>query len=184
MSTTIEKLLGQRLGLKNIIDRFVSKIEEASDGDDCIQFQALIEKLEEKVACLLVHNDKILSLTDADAAPEEMVEAAEYTFDVEVKLRRYKQRLQRPSIGITDAADLLSHASGSGSQQASGPLPPNNQRRVNTNSSNNSGQSAPEISTSSTHKLPKLTLPRFDGDILQWQSFWDLSNRQSIAMST
>ncbi|XP_052221173.1 uncharacterized protein LOC127837788 [Dreissena polymorpha] len=145
MPTTIEKLLGQRLGLKNIIDRFVSKIEEASHEDDDIQFQALIEKLEEKVACLLVHNDKILSLTDADAAPEEMVEAEEYTFNVEVKLRRYKQRLQRPNIGITDAADLLSHASGSGSQQASGPLPPNNQRRVNTNSSNNSGQSAPEI---------------------------------------
>ncbi|XP_052242090.1 uncharacterized protein LOC127852239 [Dreissena polymorpha] len=173
MPTTIEKLLGQRLGLKNIIDRFDSKIEEASDEDDDIQFQALIEKLEEKVACLLVHNDKILSLTDADAAPEEMVKAEEYTFDVEVKLRRYKQRLQQPNIGITDAADLLSLASGSGSQQASGPLPPNNQRRVNTNSSNNSGQSAPEISTSSTHKLPKLTLPRFDGDILQWQSFWD-----------
>ncbi|KAH3811389.1 hypothetical protein DPMN_139799 [Dreissena polymorpha] len=114
MPTTIEKFLGQRLGLKNIIDRFVSKIEEASDEDDDIQFQALIEKLEEKVACLLVHNDKILSLTDADAAPEEMVEAEEYTFDVEVKLRRYKQRLQRPNIGITDAADLLSHASGSG----------------------------------------------------------------------
>ncbi|XP_052245580.1 uncharacterized protein LOC127854555 [Dreissena polymorpha] len=173
MPTTIEKLQGQRLGLKNIIDRFVSKIEETSDEDDDIQFQALIEKLEEKVACLLVHNDKILSLTDADAAPDEMVEAEEYTFDVEVKLRRYKQRLQRPNIGITDAADLLSHASGSGSQQASAPLPPNNQRRVNTNSSNNSGQSAPEISISSTHKLPKLILPRFDGDILQWQSFWD-----------
>lgn len=44
MPTTIEKLLGQRLGLKNIIDRFVSKIEEASDEDDDIQFQALIEK--------------------------------------------------------------------------------------------------------------------------------------------
>ncbi|XP_052260181.1 uncharacterized protein LOC127864522 [Dreissena polymorpha] len=145
MPTTIEKLQGQRLGLKNIIDRFVSKIEETSDEDDDIQFQALIEKLEEKVACLLVHNDKILSLTDADAAPDEMVEAEEYTFDVEVKLRRYKQRLQRPNIGITDAADLLSHASGSGSQQASAPLPPNNQRRVNTNSSNNSGQSEPEI---------------------------------------
>ncbi|KAH3888333.1 hypothetical protein DPMN_012365 [Dreissena polymorpha] len=88
MPTTIEKLLGQRLGLKNIIDRFVSKIEEASDEVDDIHFQALIEKLEEKVACLRVYNENILSLTDADATPEEMVEADEYTFDVEVKLRR------------------------------------------------------------------------------------------------
>ncbi|KAH3728338.1 hypothetical protein DPMN_054292 [Dreissena polymorpha] len=83
-----------------------------------------------------VYNEKIISLTDADEAPEEMVEAEEYTFDVEVKLRRYKQRLQRSSIGITDAADLSSDASGSGSQQASGPHPPNSQRRVNTNSFN------------------------------------------------
>ncbi|KAH3784795.1 hypothetical protein DPMN_162866 [Dreissena polymorpha] len=66
----------------------------------------------------------------------------ECTFHVEVILRRYKQRLQRPSIGITDAADLSSHASGSDNQQASGPQIPNNQRRVNTDSSNNSGQSA------------------------------------------
>ncbi|KAH3784784.1 hypothetical protein DPMN_162855 [Dreissena polymorpha] len=102
-----------------------------------------------------------------------MVEAEEYTFDVEVILRRYKQRLQRTSIGITDAADLSSHASGSDNQQASGPQTPNNQLRVNTNSSNNSGQSAPDISTSTSHILQTLTLPRFDGDILQWQSFWD-----------
>ncbi|KAH3881392.1 hypothetical protein DPMN_005318 [Dreissena polymorpha] len=75
MPTTVEKLLRQRLGLKNIIDRFVSKIEEASDEYDGIHVQALIEKLEVKLACLRAYNEKILSLTDADAAPEEMVEA-------------------------------------------------------------------------------------------------------------
>lgn len=28
-------------------------------------------------------------------------------------------------------------------------------------------------STRSNHKLPKLTMPTFAGDILQWQTFWD-----------
>jgi hypothetical protein len=29
------------------------------------------------------------------------------------------------------------------------------------------------LSTASNHKLPKLSLPKFNGNRLEWQSFWD-----------
>ena len=40
-------------------------------------------------------NDKIHTLTESDNMPEEIVEAEEYTLDVELKLRLHYRRLQR-----------------------------------------------------------------------------------------
>jgi len=89
--------------------------------------------------------------------------------DVEIKLRKYKRIIQRRSDNQNrETTGTTPQTSASASQ-------PLDAAHINTNASNNNGQSAPQISTSSTQfsKLPKLTLPTFDGDILQWQSFWD-----------
>ena len=125
--------------------------------------------MEEKLVILYNINETILSLTDAADTPEEIVEIEEYTVDVEVKLRKYREFLQRHTDTLNrETTDTTPHPSASASQ-------PLDAAHINTNASNNNGQSAPQISTSSTQfsKLPKLTLPTFDGDILQWQSFWD-----------
>ena len=55
MPTTIEKYLGQRLGIKRVIDNVVSTLEAANEEDDIVDFETLIEKLEEKVTYLNNH---------------------------------------------------------------------------------------------------------------------------------
>jgi len=123
--------------------------------------------VEEKVAILQNINEKILSLTYAADTPEEIVEIEEYTLDVKIKLRQYKKILQRRSdTQNRENTDTTPQTSASASQ-------PLDAARINTNASNNNGQSAPQISTSSTQisKLPKLTLPTFKGDILQFLGF-------------
>ena len=94
MPTSIEKHLGQRLGMKRVIDNFVNKIEAANE-DDLVHLETLLDKLEEKVTSLKIINEKILSLTDAVNIAEEIVEREEYIVDVEVKLRRHNRRLLR-----------------------------------------------------------------------------------------
>jgi len=82
MSTSIEKYLGQRLGMKRVIDNFVIKIEAANE-DDLVHLETLLDKLEEKVTSLKIINEKILSLTDAVNIAEEIAEREEYIVDVE-----------------------------------------------------------------------------------------------------
>ena len=165
----MEKYLGQRLGFRRVIDSFVNKLEEAKEEDDHENIETFIVKVEEKLAILHNINEKILSLTDAADTPEEIVEIEEYAVDVEIKLRKYKKFLQRhPDTLNRETSDTTLHPSASASQ-------PRDAERIYTNASNNNSQPEPKISKSSAHctKLPKLTLPTFDGDLLQWQSFWD-----------
>jgi hypothetical protein len=84
----LEKQLSQRLGLKKIIERFIEKLAEAKKEDDMLQYETTIEALQNKVCSLQSLNEKILSLTDAESTPDEMLESEEYTFDLEVKLRK------------------------------------------------------------------------------------------------
>jgi len=41
-----------------------------------------------------------------------------------------------------------------------------------------------DVPTSDKPKLPKLYLPKFSGDITQFQTFWDSLLRQSILIQT
>ncbi|KAH3699477.1 hypothetical protein DPMN_074433 [Dreissena polymorpha] len=53
---------------------------------------------------------------------------------------------------------------------------PNSERHAQLNLQNK-GRTLSDISfvsnSSHYHRLPKLSLPTFNGDILQWQTFWD-----------
>jgi len=167
MQTTMEKYLGQRLGFRRVIDSFVNKLEEGKEEDYLENIDTFIEKVEEKVAILQNINEKILSLTDAADTPEEIVEIEEYTVDVEIKLRKFKKFLQRHTDTLNrETTDTTPHQPASASQ-------PLDAERIYTNASNNKSQPELKISKSSVQctKLPKLTLPTFDGDLLQ--SFWD-----------
>ena len=161
----LEKQLSQRLGLKKIIERFIEKLAEAKEEDDMLQYETTVEALQNKVCSLQSLNEKILSLTDAESTPDEMLESEEYTFDLEVKLRKCRQYLLQKST-IKDAEVVPT--------QRCEAQPQDTQSR-NENSSNSSRQPFPVPSNSNTQfsKLPKLTLPKFDGDLLQWQPFWD-----------
>ncbi|KAH3699955.1 hypothetical protein DPMN_074917 [Dreissena polymorpha] len=93
----LEKQLSQRLDLKKIIEQFIEKLAEAKEEDDMLQYETTIEALQTKICSLQSLNEKILSLTDAESTPDEMLESEEYTFDLEVKLRKSRQYLLQKS---------------------------------------------------------------------------------------
>ncbi|KAH3709374.1 hypothetical protein DPMN_068836 [Dreissena polymorpha] len=62
-----------------------------------LQYETTIEALQNKVCSLQSLNEKILSLTDAKSTPDEMLESEEYTFDLEVKLRKVRKYLLQKS---------------------------------------------------------------------------------------
>ncbi|KAH3880054.1 hypothetical protein DPMN_003966 [Dreissena polymorpha] len=70
---------------------------EAKEEDDMLQYETTVEALQNKVCSLQSLNEKILSLTDAKSTPDEMLESEEYTFDLEVKLRKFQQYLLQKS---------------------------------------------------------------------------------------
>ncbi|KAH3867127.1 hypothetical protein DPMN_030252 [Dreissena polymorpha] len=136
----LEKQLSQRLGLKKIIERFIEKLAEAKEEDDMLQYETTIEALQNKVCSLQSLNEKILSLTDAESTPDEMLESEEYTFDLEVKLRKCRQYLLQKS--TSKDAEVVP-------TQRCEAQPQDNQSR-NENSSNSSRQPFPVPSSSNT----------------------------------
>ncbi|XP_045206508.2 uncharacterized protein LOC123558696 [Mercenaria mercenaria] len=165
----LQKLQCQRNGIKKIIERFIEKLAEASEEDDMIEFDATLETVQSKVDILQSLNEKILAQTDVDATEDEMVESEEYTLNLEIRLRKFKRYIaERSSHKDKETQEI--------------DIQPRDTHRIDENSSNHSEQppslppSFPCMSTSNASqfsRLPKLTLPKFDGDLLQWQSFWD-----------
>ncbi|KAH3847133.1 hypothetical protein DPMN_089448 [Dreissena polymorpha] len=92
----LEKQLSQRLGFKKINERFIEKLAEAKK-DDMLQYESTIEALQNKVSSHQSLNEKIVSLTDVESTPDEMLVSEEYTFDLEVKLRKFRQYLLQHS---------------------------------------------------------------------------------------
>ena len=101
-------------------------------------------------------NSKIVNITDVENMEDEIFSAEEFTIDTEIAIQRL--RAYRDSMN-TRAGQVIEN----NSARLLLPEEATSNVTVSTYSSN----------TSQFHKLPKLTLPTFDGDILKWQTFWD-----------
>ena len=123
-------------------------------------------------------NDKILSQTDADGTEEETFQTDEYTMAVEIKLchlRAFRgQQKSECSSPRRDGPRDDQENSGDNDQQHN-----NNGLNANSNSFHpdrtvsNLSHSSSSINSAQFYRLPKISLPCFNGDILQWQSFWN-----------
>ena len=129
-----------------------------------VEFDAILAAIEGKVQILETVNDKILSQTDADGIEEETLQTDEYFMDLEIELCRLRAFPGQHSESISTHGEGLGN-SGTSEQQRNNIHPG---RTVSSfSSSSNSANSA------QLYRLPKISLPSFSGDILQWQSFWD-----------
>ena len=112
------------------------------------EFDSIVETLKEKQSILAELNSQVLNATsDADIA-EEIEETDKWTIEFKSKLIKLTKQAKRSSeISLNPNAPVFVQS-------------------MNQNQSN--------ISLSqSFHKLPKISLPKFDGNIIKWQSFWD-----------
>ena len=134
-------------------------------------------------------NENILTELDEEEIEVEIPESDEYMFNLELNIQQVKGRVQ------TRTSRLNVHAASYQSDQnyiASNTISPNAQPfipqpplvRNLVNNENESQLQAQEslctmshmyasVSSSIYHRIPKLDFPVFEGDVLEWQSFWD-----------
>ena len=133
-------------------------------------------------------NDKILSALEEEEIEEEIPESNEYIFNLELNIQQVKRLIQtRTRLNVhaksfPSGQDPAASKSISTNAQLFSPQPPLVRSLVN--SENESQVHAQEsirtmphtsvsVSSSIYHRLPKLELPVFEGDVLEWQLFWD-----------
>ena len=170
------KLKKRRSAQKSVITRQITKLGET----DVDHFQTIMKSLQTKYAALVDLNENILVLTDEDDYETEMVDTEDFMLDLKLKLQDFQKKMsadgdipppllnpEEPPLGQQPSRDHSHSASDDSS-------PTSRDRTYVSNSSVNSSQS------SQFHKLPKLSLPIFTGNILEWQFFGILLNQVYI----
>ena len=164
------KLKKRRSAQKSVITRQITNIGETEDMD---HFQTIMKSLQTKYTDLVDLNENILAMTDEDDYETEMADTEDFMLDLKLKLQDFQKKMtadanilppllhpEEPPLGQQPPRDHSNSASDDSSVTS-------RDRTYVSNSPVNSSQS------SQSHKLPKLSLSIFTGNILEWQTFWD-----------
>ena len=144
-----------------------------------VEFDAILKSIEDKVQILDTLNDKILSQTDADGTEEETFQNDKCTMEVEIKLCHLRAfRGQQKSVWSSPRRDGPRDDQGN----SEGNVQQHNSNGLNANTNSfhpdrtvsNLSHSSSSVNSAQFYRLPKISLSCFNGDILQWQSFWDI----------
>ena len=173
------KMKAVRAGHKGAVTKLLKKFEEIQQSSeaDYEEISTLLEVVTQKKRTLENINEKILEQTSDEDVAVEIQESDEYMFNLEYKLRqitKLSKSVQNQSITANEPISLnLNPHADSFIQSVPSTFisqPSTSANQQYTHSSNSRSSSS---ANSEYHKLPKLNLPIFTGDILDWQSFWD-----------
>lgn len=173
----LQKQKKKRSAKKAVISRQLQKLEDSFDDD--VHFQTILQTLQTKFSALEEMNENILTLTDEDEYEAEMLETEDYMLDLKLRIRDLEAQQRKPAADVIQPPPLFNPV-----ETPQEELRRNNSNSANTDETsskttdNTSGRHVSDISVNSSqssqfHKLPKLTLPIFTGNILEWQTFWD-----------
>ncbi len=154
----LQKLISTREGQRRVISR---QLEKFNDELSQSEKTALFEIMEEKADIIKNLNEKIVNHPDVEDLESALVESDEYSIDLRLKLRKLKVDIMKSNDGNSSVIHDSQEDANSSARIEQG-----------MNVSNSSIQRVP-TEHSSFHRLPKLILPTFGGDVAQWQSFWD-----------
>lgn len=168
----IDTLREVRQGHRENISARLEEIEAAVDNP--VQFNVLFKTICRKQELVKDLDEKILALTEYDNIREEMKEADNFGVRLELTLSQL-QVTHENSQTVPTTSDT-----GTTEPEMPQPILITDDTNVNHNSMNIqtgtplvTSNNAPLPSVSRVQRLPKLSLPGFSGDLLQWQNFWD-----------
>ncbi|XP_071176551.1 uncharacterized protein [Mytilus edulis] len=169
------KLRSIRAGHRSAVSRLIKKFEDVQQEEDGTvdteDLSNILDSLKRKQEILRKLDEDIVQELDDGDIETEIVEADEYAFNLEGKIRQVIKFI------LVKTTSLNTHAE-SFTPRIETTQPIHTINSSYTEHQNNSNYRLSDFrpsfsSTSEYNKLPKLNLPTFDGDILQWQSFWD-----------
>ncbi|XP_071179213.1 uncharacterized protein [Mytilus edulis] len=189
------KLKSVRAGHKGAITKLLVKFDELKSKTDTEvdEVKALDDAVTQKQKTLIDLNNRLLEQTSEENLEQEITDSDEYMYELDCKIRQIRKfiksfetntiishdavcpstsRLNPDAYNFTHEArvDMNTCAIDSMNQQYSIHAP-----AVYTSPSENvmfQVPSKPRSSKTNYHRLPKLDLPNFNGDILKWQTFW------------
>ncbi|VDI18657.1 Hypothetical predicted protein [Mytilus galloprovincialis] len=164
MSTA--KMKTRRAGHRGVLTKLLKKVEPSSeellqefDVSELSTIRGLIVKKQETIDQL---NEKIVEELSEEEVSEEIEEADRYTYDIEMSVTKLSKIIKESEITDKQSSKSL--------------LNPNAHEFINYTNHQES-QPQPSFMHANTsamyHKLPKLNLPTFGGNMLEWQPFWD-----------
>ena len=120
-------------------------------------FTSVVESITNKYAFLQKLDDNPLAATEVEGLEDAIVESDDYLTELKLRIDSLRIAAPHPTPDVQTGGDSSSHAG--------------NANGTNTDANNVSTTSA--TSPRYTVNLPKLELPKFDGDILKWITFHD-----------
>ncbi|VDI51319.1 Hypothetical predicted protein [Mytilus galloprovincialis] len=180
----MEKLKAIRGGHRSAVTRLINRTKERISQEDIghEELSAAADNLTKKRNLLESLDSQILDGTELEDMEQEILDADDYAMNMEVVIRRFKDIVsgnkttpfqqtvsETTYVPIANTLDSSNFPSTSIANHNS-----NHSENVFTVDNNSVYTNAnPTTATNFYHKLPKLDLPNFTGDILTWQTFWE-----------
>ena len=160
--------------------QLLSEAEEPGGDDRICRLETITELLDSKLKELKVFDGLIIDLLeDEEKIDSDVAEANEYEFRICNAIRRIKRKLHPPSPVTPTTSTRIRRQLPTTPPSA---RVPSSVTPLNPSSEEQSGngyisfQSASLSHGNANSKLPKLQLPRFNGDIVNFFSFWESFN--------
>ena len=165
----LKHLVSSRRGFRTHLKKLISKVQEINEQHsddpslelDPVDLADLRDQLKRKRDILADLDKKILPLlTSEEEVEREVVDSEEYNSTISTSLARITRLLEV----CTTKSPPTVH-----------PLPPPPSTATSEESSAEHSRDAhpPTLRAQDITRLPKLSIPSFSGNILEWQSFWD-----------
>ena len=173
------KLKSTRAGHRGAVTKLLTKFEDLKQESNTKldQIKLLHNAMTEKQKVLSELNEKIVENISEEDVETEIIETDEYMFDFACSLQEITKFLQSRQTNNTPNIPVCSENCNNVSMHAAArPQPsyphshPVPARQMSSDPVDNSYR---DIQYPNYHRLPKLDLPHFDGDVLQWSTFWD-----------
>lgn len=175
----LRKLKATRTGNRGAVSRKLKKYEGSEDfsREDLL---SILEDLKQKRKLMDNLDEQILNqITEEEEIENEIIETDEYNTELDIRLRRFKEFIDNKFANVAGEKQDFRK-----SNDENGIFNPHEINEVSSDHTtvplirDHYPVSMPSgsLSTASNHKLPKLSLPTFNGHKLDWQSFWDSFN--------
>ena len=162
-----------RAGHRSSSTKIMGQVEPclSESPPDASKLTRLKRSLEDKLQSLSTLDDEILGLTPEDSIEAEIVQADECRQNIYEALSRLEIALCQPPTESSSIRPVVVAAA-----PRSRASPASDGTRSPELSSDRASGATTTLPTRPRVRLPKITLPRFNGDPVKWLPFWDAYN--------